>query len=371
MNGVPATFWGKLSQDARGDVIAWHPLVDHCADVAAVAEALLAIKLWRIRIANLSGLDDLDETICARLCVLSALHDLGKLNTHFQAKGRPDLGFAKGGHVEPGIGALNDAQIQGCLKPLTCFGDRAFGLLVTALAHHGQPKSVDAMAGSHQITPWKPRGGLDPIDGLRCLVAACQRWFPSAFVGGTPLPDSSSLEHSFAGLVTLADWIGSDPVFFPFSSDISDRMEFARRQARQIVSKMSLEVSFDDRADRHARNPFERVSRFTPTAAQKAIVDLPDADSGSITILESETGSGKTEAALANFVGLFARGAVDGLYFALPTRTAATQIFRRVCEAATRAFANPPGVVLAVPGYLQIDDVEGQRLPKFDVLWSR
>ena len=49
-----------------------------------------------------------------------------------------------------------------------------------------------------------------------------------------------------------------------------------------------------------------------------------------LAILEAETGSGKTEAALWRFKQLFEEGEVDGLYFALPTRIAATQIHRRV-----------------------------------------
>ncbi|MBX6376089.1 MAG: hypothetical protein IRZ13_17915 [Acetobacteraceae bacterium] len=90
-------------------------------------------------------------------------------------------------------------------------------------------------------------------------------------------------------------------------------------------------------------------------------------------MLEAETGSGKTEAALARFLRLFHAGVVDGLYFALPTRTAAVQIHRRVTQAIARAFArsdSPPPVVLAVPGYLSVDDHVGQRLAPFDVLWA-
>jgi len=100
-------------------------------------------------------------------------------------------------------------------------------------------------------------------------------------------------------------------------------------------------------------------------------LDRPEA--GGITILESETGSGKTEAALGRFVQLFHAGLVDGMVFALPTRTAATQIHRRVVQSIERAFPDPslrPPVVLAVPGYLQVDDVTGKRLPGFDVQWT-
>ncbi len=48
MQGQPTGFWGKL--ETREDVIlAWHPLEDHCADVAACAEALLTKTLLRRR----------------------------------------------------------------------------------------------------------------------------------------------------------------------------------------------------------------------------------------------------------------------------------------------------------------------------------
>lgn len=92
MRGQPTTFWGKLRRDDGGEVTEWHPLVDHCADVAAVAEALLGLPIWRARLGHLVGLPDVDPVTRARLSVIAALHDLGKFNLGFQAKGRPDLG---------------------------------------------------------------------------------------------------------------------------------------------------------------------------------------------------------------------------------------------------------------------------------------
>ncbi len=91
-----------------------------------------------------------------------------------------------------------------------------------------------------------------------------------------------------------------------------------------------------------------------------------------LTILEAETGSGKTEAALFHYLRLFERGHVDGVYIALPTRTSATQIYRRVVAAVRRSFPleqSRPPVVLAVPGYLGVDDRTGVRLPGYEVRW--
>src|SRR5688572_13948673 len=88
MQGVPTTWWGKLEKDpATSAVVAWHPLIDHCADVAAVAHALLSLPTWNRRLATLAGWSELSPVHVQRLAVLAALHDLGKFNWGFQRKG--------------------------------------------------------------------------------------------------------------------------------------------------------------------------------------------------------------------------------------------------------------------------------------------
>ncbi len=91
-----------------------------------------------------------------------------------------------------------------------------------------------------------------------------------------------------------------------------------------------------------------------------------------LVILEAETGSGKTEAALWRFARLFEAGKVDSLYFAVPTRAAAKQLHDRIHTAMKTLFGkdNAPQTVLAVPGYLKAGDFEGQALPNFKVLWA-
>lgn len=373
VHGLPTTFWGKLEQDDRGAVIEWHPLLDHCADVAAVAETLLSLPLWRARLSRLADRSDLDDVTRTRLAVLAAFHDIGKLNLGFQAKGRPELG-STAGHVKEALAALGEDVLRPRLEPLGRWGIGATGLLISSLCHHGQPYQVDACCANYQRTWWSPRFGLDPADGADALLAACRRWFPSAFEQGAPdLPESPAFEHAFAGLVTLADWIGSDTNFFAYSREgAADRIDFSRRMAGRIVEEMSLDIDPRGRSDRSDLDPFTRVAPegYRPRPVQAAVSDLPDEENGAVTVIESDTGSGKTEAALAHFVRLYSRGSVDGLYFALPTRTAATQIFERVRAATRRAFAQPPPVVLAVPGYLRVDDAEGTHgLAPFEVLW--
>src|SRR6266496_6388518 len=98
MRDSPTAPWGKLLQADDRSVVEWHPLIDHCADVAAVCERLLADDVLRRRLARLGGLDDLDGVAIARLCVLAALHDAGKANHGFQRKSDPDARDTEG-HV--------------------------------------------------------------------------------------------------------------------------------------------------------------------------------------------------------------------------------------------------------------------------------
>ena len=108
-----------------------------------------------------------------------------------------------------------------------------------------------------------------------------------------------------------------------------------------------------------------------PRPAQEALLRIPLPRPGQTTILEAETGSGKTEAALIHFLRLFRAGHVDGLYFALPTRAAAVQIHRRIRAMVRRWLGEAaPPVGLAVPGYLRVDEDQGRRLPEtYEVLW--
>ena len=90
-----------------------------------------------------------------------------------------------------------------------------------------------------------------------------------------------------------------------------------------------------------------------------------------LVILEAETGSGKTEAALWRFARLFESGRVDSLYFALPTRAAAIQIHGRVQKTLAKLFGDQaPEAVLAIPGYLRAGEVHGQALPDWKVRWD-
>lgn len=389
MRGMPeGLFWGKFDDRKRTDgpdvEASWHPLADHSADVAAVAEALLTGTLLGGRLARLGGLTTLSEVQVARLGFLAGLHDFGKLNSGFQRQIFP--GQPRVGHVVPAIELL-DAHGSGYeaskifQKMLLDIGfDDWFGngltalqLLVATICHHGRPYQYTANQ-NHGL--WQPAGELDPLRGLKRLIDSARGWFPAAFAGdGEPLPAQAAFQHGWNGLLNLADWLGSDSDLFPFSEEgDDDRMAFARRRATEAIEQVGLEVG-DFRAALGGRLPTVAEllgdKRVTPRPLQEAILEVPVAEEGSIVVAEATTGEGKTEAALLHFLRLFADGRVEGLYFALPTRAAASQLYRRIDEAVKRIFpeACKPAVLQALPGYAMVDQVEGKLLPRFRVLW--
>ena len=158
------------------EVVAWHPLEHHCADVAAVMEALLQIRNIRHRLARLAGKDDLTAREIARLCVLTALHDLGKANLGFQAKGVPELGTAAG-HVGEALALLfrGSAEYREPLQlsALQHWGDATGELLAASVSHHGRPLGENLPPFHHSW--WRARGGRDPKERARVLGARSAR----------------------------------------------------------------------------------------------------------------------------------------------------------------------------------------------------
>lgn len=389
MKGRPKDFWGKLKQADDGSVLEWHPLIDHCADVAACCEALLRHSLIRRRLARLGGRADLSKSDTQRLSALVGFHDGGKFNLGFQNKADPGR-KPVAGHVAPimslfgELGGAGQRQLRRAmgLDEIKCWAedDKGLELLLAALAHHGKPVPPGENSADY-LQLWRPsRDGCDPFEGIARLSASVRRRFPAAFAAdASPLPSTPRFQHAFSGLVTLADWLGSDESVFRFSEEGDpDRIAFARKQASTLLRRIGLDPSAA-RAARDSRRPeLPFVFGFSAlNEAQRTLSNLPVEPGGQLVILESETGSGKTEAALAHFFKLFDAGAIDGIYFALPTRTAAVQMHRRISEAVARAFpdaaARPP-VVLAVPGYLPLDDQDqgsqAELLAPFETLWN-
>lgn len=242
MLGTPTSFWAKFTHDEANNPVAWHPLEDHAADVAACFLALLECSVLRRRLATLGALDDLNPTQCARLAVLAALHDAGKYNAGFQNKAFPDRP-AKAGHIREILalcghpsGATRLAEALDARTLETWWDDPSalMPFLAATFAHHGKPYPIEASAYWPAI--WRGAGREDPFAGMAGLLQLTRQWLPAAFEpGGNSLPDTPMFQHGYNGLLTLADWIGSDDDVFRFREDGGDRWPWAGQYERPAI----------------------------------------------------------------------------------------------------------------------------------------
>lgn len=364
-------FWGKYLQDNQ-----FLSLTAHCLDVALVFRALCNLNSIQRSLTNTAE-NPLTERQLDRLAVLSMLHDIGKSNLGFQQKVFNSKSL-RAGHIRELAPLLDfdDIDIKlheafsQSLPPemATWFVDEknAYSYLMASFSHHGQPlyfRGKKVGTYWHARDWWRPHDSCDPMAAIADIMSFSRKAFPKAFeTDCLPLPIEPRFHHRFAGLVILADWLGSHQSWFPIQQV---RLEERLQQDRDIIPLMLKAVGLDTTLLRPVLNrgpqDFKGRFTFTPRPLQAVIDNLyPDDEKTKLVIAESETGSGKTEAALNWFVKLFMAGKVDSLYFALPTRVAAQEIYHRVRQTMERLFPNPsirPVTVLAVPGYPQVDGI--------------
>ena len=390
-NPPPYTYrhWAKADRDNPERI---HLLEHHLADVGACFEQLLRQPTIRQRLACSGGWDTLDETTAARLSVFAALHDIGKVNAGFQTQiwrpedwigGRLPPSFRRVGHIQDLTPVLKLEDADWFFPALgfaeMCQWDDQDGLIVcnlfiAALSHHGRPLNLSDDR-SKNPPAWQPYGALNPRECTERLGQLARQWFPAAFAADAPpLPKSPAFQRHFLGLCILADWIGSNEKLFPFvDQPDSNYIDRARQQAQTAIAAIGLDLA-------QQRAAFAGVPDFAalfkldgappPNAIQRqAALDTPlDCP---LVIIESETGSGKTEAALWRFARMYQQGLVDGLYFALPTRAAASQIYGRVQRLVKNLFpaGHCPEVVPAIPGYIDRASPPGG-LQDYPVWWE-
>ncbi|MBS0495430.1 MAG: CRISPR-associated helicase Cas3' [Proteobacteria bacterium] len=371
--------WGKLQRLPEHTLT--HSLQDHMTDIAAVLHRLLYLPAVQRALQQAAG-RSLTEVDRARLAVLAFLHDIGKANTGFQGKywsdptQRPAGWFTPHcGHGAEGWNLIEDGPqsvLAGLpLEAMDSWGDGCLELLHASISHHGRPVKSDASS-----VLWKPieHAGqvlYDPAQAVQAMGQAIQAQYPEAFARSAPeLPAAPAFVHLFAGLVQLADWLGSDtrPGFFPYAQPGEIRSKTAPALAQQALAAIGLEVG--DALLREQTTHADFAQAFGVPGARPMQAAMAGDGLGPIVVLEAETGSGKTEAALWRFLHLWRAGQVDALYFALPTRVAATQLYERVQAFVQRTWKDaPPVVVRALPGYAAADGQGYEPLPGFQVLW--
>ncbi len=333
---------------------AYHPLICHMADVAAVATAMWELVLpASSRSIIAAGLGLPDEDAREWVAFIAGCHDLGKATRQFQAKDRNHAtrlstpGFtASDPRKDPGHGMRTAGFFCEYATELGVGRPIASQLGIITGGHHGRflvPEwnslSAQALEESRQPTWRQARDEL--FADFKKLFAL--RSLPSA----EPTPQAGML---LAGLISVSDWVGSFEERFAYdpqgAADPAAYYGRVREVARQVI-----------REDRWVPGPVPRVTAFSglfpfPPRRLQSVVEALATKVGTpgLVIIEAPMGEGKTEAALYLAHQWEARGA-RGSYIALPTQATANQMDGRVREfLARRDPAHPANLVLAHGG---------------------
>lgn len=304
----PPHFWAKTSADGLPGI----SVRDHCINVGTVAEAILSL---------------LPKSVTALLpdgsSTLAALHDVGKITLGFQIKCAHWLlqqGLPKFSEGEQALSVSDHALVsQAFLLPHLGLEGKIWAVAVGS--HHGKPKGKTVKKPLEAQPEWFEQNRLAVSEELK------QVFGPLPTFG---LNSRFSRDHSdlwiLAGLITLADWIGSNERWFPPDHGLS--LEDSRLKANQALQEIGWPGGKLRKTDFQTAFAASPGDIFVPSSLQAEVARL--AVGARIMVIEGPMGCGKTEAALFAAQQLIGSGSNAGLYFALPTQVTSNRIHRRV-----------------------------------------
>ena len=381
-------FWAKTSHvpDDERYKNAYHPLICHMIDVACVARAMWDAVLplaTKKRLAVALGMTCEDITCphnddhCSIsqadrfISFLAGLHDLGKCSPPFALRG---LGENKNGQTArllalykstpfdmPAVNKTKEAPhgyVTTVELPAILSSDRFnfnpnISKHISTLigGHHGVFPStgklsaiVDAREKSVGNEYWKD-ARIELVETLARLLKV------------EPLKNNENqkLDNGtvmiLAGLVSVADWIGSDGNYFgcavesSFAEEIqlgqgslAEYLKHAEKQAEAALKQLGWiarnretfaeKFAIDQPSEEKFKKlfPFIKNRRHLQDMAMEISEELK---TPGIAVIEAPTGEGKTEAAM--FLADAWNTALDqnGYYFALPTQATSNQMFIR------------------------------------------
>lgn len=330
--------WGKTDPD---NPAIFHPALFHMLDVGSVAIEVLsdqASPRWRNVLAKVFNTES--SILAQWLPCLVALHDIGKISSAFQftsaaptqAARMKSEDFQSGMNINlshPQVGQVfisrEWANSDGLSKTHVLVLRDMIG------GHHGRFSPPGGLADAEaQLIVFEPPEWkelrIQVAELIFSLMAPAQR-VPGTFGG-----DISAATMMLTGFTILCDWIGSNRQFFPPEPDCSleEYLTKSRQRARLAADGTGMFLPCASNKPPNFTALFKHLS--PPRPLQNAIDAIPYdiLQKPCLAIIESPTGEGKTEAALALAHRLAVTNGTDELYYALPTTATSNQMFKRV-----------------------------------------
>ncbi|MGC8877003.1 CRISPR-associated helicase Cas3' [Thermus sp.] len=336
----------------------FHPLLAHMLDAAAVAQAVLFREPERTRALYAQDWGLSPEEAVAWVALLVGLHDLGKASPVFQAAWEEGARRvqAAGLPLAEGLewvahGVFTELLLKRLLKEKGLPERAANDLAAVLGAHHGfLASSEEKKAARRQLKQedplwWEVRGWL-----LEELFQRLGVRLPK-LEGGEARPEAVL---RVMALASFADWVASDPGFFPYGRDPLAPDYFG--EAQDLAAKALERLGW--RPFRlPPRRDFVELFSFAPNPLQGALPQvLKEPKAPVFLLVEAPMGMGKTEAAL--YAHHLLQGALHhrGLYLGLPTQATANGLFPRVQAFLERVLERPEvqlqhGTALLNPHY--------------------
>lgn len=345
-----ASFWAKT-----GDA-GFKSVPQHLADVAAAA--LLYLELNPTRLRREAQLNGMSAEVHAQLCaVLAALHDLGKISRGFQSlapefwpsgvlDSLPKEVQRSLSHWEATALLLNAAEVKKALAPIFGQVDIDPQVIAAVSGHHGRAPRGDLASAREGDASRHGEIGPECVQIAASLCAELVALFPT--LRGISFPAQlAGFSFSLNGLITLADWVGSDEQFFPFGDPQIPLAEYwcsALTMAREALAAKGLLPAIP--ADELTLAGLSGLSA-SARPMQQAVINLTVSAEPQLHIIEDGTGSGKTEAALLLAHRLIRKGLGEGLLIALPTMATANAMHSRLSRAMSAMFEGRASLILA------------------------
>jgi len=357
-------FWAKTTHDKENLQNAFHPLICHMIDVACVTEAMWKGSLPDVtkrRLAKPFGLQDDLARAGKIIAWLAGLHDLGKCSPPFALRGmyKPETDQTRrlfDLYVETDLYCTSCSTahevphgfVTSMTLPKTLEEEFGFpGKLAREYSeliggHHG------IFAASADIDRIKRKPTIEALGGQAWEDARRQLVNKLGDLLSIDLTDlrfdEKALDRAtgmiFAGLVSVADWIGSDTNFFksrihdstkPIEFSTDDYLGVASESADNALGKLGWDKWPRETEKRSFGELFDFI-KDKRDLQQKAIDIAESITSPGVFIIEAPMGEGKTEAAMYLADTINANVGTRGIYFALPTMATSDQMFGRVAK---------------------------------------
>lgn len=315
-------YWGKAKKSPEQTSSDYHLLPYHCLDVAAVADVWLSES--RILLKQIAlQINCSEDSAKAIVLFYVLLHDLGKFDARFQ-NFVEEVRFNLQCFEYDAEKERYDHGSHGYLHFIKSYGHN--DAMKAVAGHHGY---CDTAIDRNFIDP-----DLDDDDPILLLdKKARKEWieFCLAWTGLTSIPDVGEIPM-LAGLCSISDWIGSSITNFntQIEGDLETYYQQTVPRAKQALMEAGLLNNLKGSGFEYLFSPYQA------RGIQTLLSNMP-LETG-LTIVESDTGSGKTEFALAYASMLIEQNLADGIVFGLPTQATANGLFERIGEAADKLF---------------------------------